>query len=164
MSAIGSIPNLAIFLGGINHIYNNNQRSPRRRNFNTSLKSEHFFWILTLLRVHRNILTPTGNSHTCCLFFLCLRRFIPNNNTHFFFNVLSLLAWSSGAYSSNISTLDKTCYQTSCDGGSCHRNIPKQLIIHVFVTLSLTLALPKGLHVFGIWEMYLRSVRWGQNS
>ena len=38
----------------------------------------------------------------------------------------------------------------------------EQLIIHVFVTLSLTLALPKGLHVFGIWEMYLRSVRWSK--
>jgi hypothetical protein len=54
--------------------------------------------------------------------------------------------------------LDKTYYQNCCDGGNCHRNIPKQLIIHLFVTLSLTLALPKGLHVFGIWEMYLFSL------
>ena len=62
------------------------KRSPRCRNFNTSLKSEPFFFgILTLLRVHGKMPTPAGNSHTCYCFFLCLRRFIPNNNTHFFF-------------------------------------------------------------------------------
>ena len=140
----------------------NYQRSPRRRNFNTSLKSEHFFWILTFLRVHRKILTPTGNSHTC-FFFSVFEAVHPEQQHTLFFMFCHSYHGPQGPTHQTYQ-LDKTCYQTSCDGGSCHRNIPKQLIIHVFVTLSLTLALPKGLHVFGIWEMYLRSVRWGQNS
>ena len=58
-------------------------RSPRRRNFNTSLKSKlfefsHFSGFTAKFPHQQEILTLVA-------FFLCLRRFIPNNNTHFFF-------------------------------------------------------------------------------
>ena len=119
------------------------QRSPRRRNFNTSLKSELFF-----LNSHTSPGSPQ-NSHTnrklshLLFFFLCLRRFIPNNNTHFFkkcFVTLSMVL--RGLLIKHINWIKHAT----------------KLVAMEAVVIAISQ------NVFGIWEMYLRSVRWGQNS
>jgi hypothetical protein len=126
------------------------------------LKSEHFFWILTLLRVHRKILTPTGNSHTCCFLF-CVWGGSSRTTTHtFFLCFVTLSMVLRGLLIKHINWIKHATKLVAMEAVVIAISQSNYIIIHVFVTLSLTLALPKGLHVFGIWEMYLRSVRWSK--
>ena len=96
------------------------QRSARGVVISTPVLKANFFlyWILALLRVHREILTP-GNSHTCRVV-LCLWHFIPNNkNAPSLFMFFSLLVASSSCIMRIIrSNWIKHATRTSCDEGS----------------------------------------------